>query len=222
MIKTHSIFGLGSTPAQVICLFLLLGLSLVGVKSNGLAQSISKVSQDNITQPAALSQEASLNKKLAALRERLQTLDDLRKLGIPVDSQKLATEDDPAAAELLVKSSQSLKPAGLVAVSTASSSSAGATAISNILLKSLESTLETMKATADQERQSTRQNSNESAAAVARYVNEKIKSLDRIIKLLEQKQSLQDACSAYQKQLHDLRSKVEGSDSNTSTVAENW
>lgn len=91
-----------------------------------------------------------------------------------------------------------------------------ANAISQMLQASFEAKLKQWQALTSLEQSTVQLNVANATAPDVAYVDQKIAALDRMIKLLEQKQSVQVAASVYQKRLDEIQRKIEENDSKIS------
>jgi cell fate (sporulation/competence/biofilm development) regulator YlbF (YheA/YmcA/DUF963 family) len=82
--------------------------------------------------------------------------------------------------------------------------------VSDVLLSALETKLKNLREQANQAQQFSAFGVDESAANVAAFLNQRIESLERMAKLIEQRQALQNAVGAYQQRLHNLQQKMAG------------
>lgn len=93
-----------------------------------------------------------------------------------------------------------------------------ANAISQMLQASLEAKLKQWQAQTSLEQSSVQLNAANAAAPDIAYVDQKIAALDRMIKLLEQKQSVQVAAGVYQKRLDEMQRKIQENGSKASNL----
>ncbi len=127
------------------------------------------------------------------------------------DSQ-LTSVTSPSDARLSEKSSSlasepslsSTKPESLSAAAPAD-----AKAISKILIASLESKLQQWQALAGSDQQAPWINAGDTTTVDSAFINQKLEALDRMIKLLEHKQTMQAVAGIYQKRLDDMEKKIE-------------
>ena len=87
--------------------------------------------------------------------------------------------------------------------------------VSDVLLSALETKLENLREQFDQAQQFSALSLDESAANVAAFLNQRLESLERMAKLIEQRQALQNAVGSYQQRLNDLQQKMSGTTSGT-------
>lgn len=93
-----------------------------------------------------------------------------------------------------------------------------ANAISQMLQASLEAKLKQWQALTGLTQPAAQLNAGNAAAPDIAFVNQKIAALDRMIKLLEQKQSVQAAAGVYQKRLEEMQRKVQENGNKTSNL----
>jgi hypothetical protein len=84
-----------------------------------------------------------------------------------------------------------------------------ANAISQMLRASLEAKLKQWQALTGLEQPAAPINAGNAATPDIAYVDQKIAALDRMIKLLEQKQAVQAAAGVYQKRLDEMQRKIQ-------------
>jgi hypothetical protein len=89
-------------------------------------------------------------------------------------------------------------------------------AISQMLRASLEAKLKQWQALTGLAQLTAPINAGNAATPDLAYVDQKIAALDRMIKLLEQKQSVQAAAGVYQKRLEEMRRKIQENGSKAS------
>jgi hypothetical protein len=87
--------------------------------------------------------------------------------------------------------------------------------VSDVLLNSLEAKLQNLREQAGQVQQFSASGVDESTANVAAFLNQRIESLERMARLIEKRQALQNAVGSYQQRLNDLQQKMSGTTSGT-------
>jgi hypothetical protein len=95
-----------------------------------------------------------------------------------------------------------------------------ANAISQMLQASLEAKLKQWQALTGLAQPTAQLNAGNAATPDIAFVDQKIAALDRMIKLLEQKQSLQAAAGVYQKRLDEMQRKIQERGSKKSNLNE--
>jgi len=87
--------------------------------------------------------------------------------------------------------------------------------VSNILLVALETKIKNLKEQANQAQQLAAVNGGESAANVVAFINQRLELLERMAKLIEQRQTIQVEIDLYQQRLSHLQQKISGAASQT-------
>lgn len=220
MTRTSFAFITGKNCVKGNFLLLLLGLLLAGPSSNVLAQDTNAVAHATLSlaAPLASSHEPELRQTHAALLQRLQELDELAKQETLVQNQEPQTGETSTVANTTESSSPSSQQAEPVPDSTPAAASIGATVLSSTLMRTFETAVNAMKEPPAQNQPPSKNQAEESAPEVAKFVEEKIESLDRMIELMEQMKKLQAVQSAYQKRLTDLQKKVDERDRQASKI----
>lgn len=93
-------------------------------------------------------------------------------------------------------------------------------AISQMLQASLEAKLKQWQALTGLAQATAQLNAGNAATPDLAYVDQKIAALDRMIKLLEQRQSVQAAAGVYQKRLEAMQRKIEERENKASNLKE--